>query len=260
MSTGCTCRVFFLSALLYRFYGRNKAKVAAIFCGVVIIFGIMTGVRGRVWGSKFTLWNDVVKKYPNDPRAQVNLGTGYSELGMHEASVYYETLGVSMWEKRGHKNKQDLAAAYHNIGNAQITLGKLDLAEKNLIKAIEYKDDWAMLYCSLGTVYFKKGYYEKALKNFKRTIDLDPNYSNGHLNLASTCYILKKYDKALKAYDKAIRLNPGLSSVAYNAMGAIYRDKGSYKNALDYFKKALYYDPNNTRAQENLKNVEKLLR
>ena len=79
---------------------------------------------------------------------------------------------------------------------------------------------------------------------------------------AKTFYLLGRFyeaagdiDTALKHYQKALFLKSNDDYSAF-AIGKIYFDQKKYAEAKTYFETVLKYAPNNTDAQDYLKNIK----
>ena len=58
-------------------------------------------------------------------------------------------------------------------GNAYLTLGKIDDAEKSFRHAAELREDWSLAMASLGSVLVRKNQFPEAEKLLGRAIELD---------------------------------------------------------------------------------------
>ena len=147
-------------------------------------------------------------------------------------------------------------------------------------------------YYELGHLYLRKNELLNALNAFKYAIDFEPENPFYINSLAFTFVQLEQYDDAIKLYKKAISLNPdnewtaiviqalatlyhqikGESRVAisllgdsllltekkaqiYQTIADIYYDLDDLDNALTYYKTALKYDTENSRAYSRLAMV-----
>jgi Tfp pilus assembly protein PilF len=186
----------FIDFVTGRFYERDKAKVAAVFCGVVIIFGIMTGVRGRAWENEFTLWNDTVSKFPNDERALYNLGNEYRKMDDFDKAEKYYLLSI--------ESDPDYAMAYNNLGGLYKLRKEYAKAIKYLKKANELDPDNKESYYNIGVYYLKFGDIDQGIKYLEGAISVDPEYYMAYFPLARSYSDKKKHKKALELLQKAL--------------------------------------------------------
>ena len=99
---------------------------------------------------------------------------------------------------------------------------------------------------------YTKSYLHLAIDLFKNAIDLDPKYAAAYAGMAEACALLyETHDrnpmwlaKAEESSLKALIYNPS-SSEAYSALGLVYYNKKSPKEALIAAEKAISFDPDN---------------
>jgi len=143
----------------------------------------------------------------------------------------------------GHVNREDLATAFKNRGNAYDDKGQYDRAIQDYDHAIAINPNDADAFNNRGTSYRAKGQYDLAVQDYDQAIRLIPNSAKtlnnrcfakalaGQLEqglvdcneslrlrprdantLASrgfTYLKLKRYEAAIADYDTELRINPG---------------------------------------------------
>ena len=133
----------------------------------------------------------------------------------------------------------EFAEAHHKIGDTNIKMGKLGLAESSYRKAIELDPDIPSPYPSLAIAYYNRanlsleaGQPEWAEGNFDNALRLNPNLPDPYPALATAHYnrgtaFLDKgnIDRARSDFDNALRLNPNLPD-PYHALSIAYYDRG----------------------------------
>ncbi|MBL7911700.1 MAG: tetratricopeptide repeat protein [Bacteroidia bacterium] len=114
------------------------------------------------------------------------------------------------------KYEHGLAQSYANIGSAQNTIGKYDIAIKNFISAAEL--------------------FEK-LKNRTGLSNVLNSIGNAYLGIKNND---KAYEYYLKAYDIANQqpVNENMVAVTSFGIGSILVEQGKSEEAISYFKKA----------------------
>jgi tetratricopeptide (TPR) repeat protein len=105
--------------------------------------------------------------------------------------------------------------------------------------------------------------YRNAAYAYKRAYDLYKNNQNYRDNTANAFVLCgndlmrqHKFDDAVEAYRTSYEITRSDTSrlklaEAYNARGQEYLSDTKYRQAREYFRKALYYDPGNPLYQEN---------
>ncbi len=108
-----------------------------------------------------------------------------------------------------------------------------------------------------GADHYEQGSYDEALKTFVDAQIESPEDSQVKYNVASTHYRMKNYEEAVKGYQdvaataRDVRLE---EQSLYNIGNCLYR-QGKLEEALEYYKKALDFDPNDQDAKYNLEFV-----
>jgi tetratricopeptide (TPR) repeat protein len=70
------------------------------------------------------------------------------------------------------------------------------------------KDDLATAYKNRGNAYDDKGQYVRALEDFGQAIDTNPHDAEAFNSRGTTYIALERYDLAVQDFDQAVRLNP----------------------------------------------------
>lgn len=116
------------------------------------------------------------------------------------------------------------AALAVNLADVQLKLGKLDMADQNLNRAIALKPMLAMSYHNLGLVVREKGELDSAVVLIKKAIErFNPNATRPneigeyYLNLAGTYQMLGKLDSAEIAFNKSMEESPLFPKAVYQA-------------------------------------------
>ena len=150
------------------------------------------------------------------------------------------------------------AALAVNLGEVQIQLDKIEVAEKNLHRAIALKPEMAMSYNDLGLVVKRKGNLDSAAALFNKAISLHnpnsalPNDIGGfYVNLADTYKKLQKYDSAAEAYHQAMTQSPLFDYGFYQA-AQFYTEIRQFEISDSLYKEAMRVKLPNAAQQYNL--------
>jgi len=147
--------------------GFPRTVAISIVIAVPLILTVATYTRNTVWQSRLGLWEDVIKKAPNDPHSNFNLGFAYTEKGLIDKSKkYYETAV---------KLKPDYARAYNNLGCIYGQRGDPDKAIELLLFALSKEPTLAIAHYNLGLAYILKRLPEKAETHFRTALKLNPD-------------------------------------------------------------------------------------
>ncbi len=194
-----------IASLLGLIQKRDFRLLAMIgFIIVVMVFSIATYRRNSVWQSEISLWEDVVKKSPYNPRAYNNLGQAYSKYGLIEKSIQAY--------KRSIELRPDHAGTHYNLGNSYLAAGKYDLAISEYNRAIKLDKDFVNAMVNLAVAYKRRGDIKKAIDIYRKILEKRPDFAVVHYNLANAYYELGNKKEALKHYKIAERLMSSINN------------------------------------------------
>ena len=175
----------------------------------------------------------------------------------HDARIYYylSFLHDSRIEEYGFKNREQvlkqavrldpgytdaalmLADDYYFSGsgssNAQGTTKALSVINK-FLEINPLSSDILNL---LGRIYLQTKYTREAMGIYRKLVDLHPDSATYNFNLGVSLYQLKSYDEAEKCFRNAIDLKDQVDAYLY--LGAIYKQRGQLKTALEYFRERI---------------------
>lgn len=107
--------------------------------------------------------------------------------------------------------------AYETRAQAYYRLGKIDLAYKDILRAIKEETSiTGFTIAYLGHIYFDKGKYEKAVEQYNIAITRNDGRAEGYFGLGNLSRIKREFSQAVEEYDKAIFYKANLSTAHYN--------------------------------------------
>jgi tetratricopeptide (TPR) repeat protein len=89
----------------------------------------------------------------------------------------------------------------------------------------------------LGRIYLQTKYTREAMGIYRKLVDLHPDSATYNFNLGVSLYQLKSYDEAEKCFRRAIDLRDDVDAYLY--LGAIFKQRGQLKQALEYFRERI---------------------
>jgi len=114
---------------------------------------------------------------------------------------------------------------------------------------IPQKDTDPELWNFLGIAYTRKGDYRKALEALDKAASIDSNFAatydnrgNAYLSSYLNTKNEQELQKAIENYKKAVEINPE-NAVAYNGLGAAYKQAGDMDKAIKAWEQSLSIDP-----------------
>ena len=144
------------------------------------------------------------------------------------------------------EQKPEHAATHKVIGLDQFMLGKADLAEEELKRAVVLAPRDAEAFYYLGRIHFMRNDLAGASSAFQKATELDASSVKAHNQLGQTYEALVQYPAARAAYFKAIELEKQQDTKSewpYFNLGALCLREGRAAEAEGYLRQALERHP-----------------
>jgi len=200
----------------------------------IIVFGVITFQRTKVWKNSGTLWTDALKTYPRAPYARTNRANYLSKLALRPDqktfadSIYkvaFEDCAIALSVRPNHAP----AFEYRGLMYSDRQQFKEALADAN--ELIRLKPNYRIGYDLRATCYYKLNEPAKAMADYDKCVEIKPD-DHRSINNRGSLYMnsFQKYNEALNEFNKAISLNPQASyilnrSICYYRMGNIQKAK-----------------------------------
>lgn len=146
--------------------------------------------------------------------------------------------------------RQDVPQLWNNRSLSLIAQSRFELAEKDLLKALELSPDFAEAHSNLGWVYSSVYQWEEAIERYNKAIELNPDASTNYVNRGSCYRALGELDKAMADFTKALELTVNLPS-AFVGRSSVFLDRRDLDSAINSADKALQMDGKNVQALIN---------
>ncbi|MFN0151473.1 MAG: tetratricopeptide repeat protein [bacterium] len=266
-------------ALAGRFL-RGRALSIASTGAVVLIAGLLgsaTIARNLDYRDERGMWQDVLAKRPNSPRARVQLGITQMRRGQLQPALdeyrtastlrpewaipHFHAAGVLRALGKQEENVAALREAVRldpkwseaqlNLGAALVEAGRLDEAVEHLRALVAREPDWAEAHNNLGFALSRQGKPDEAMREFEEALRANPSLARTHNNLGKAFAAQGKNDEALARFTEALRLDPNLLE-AWNGLGLVKVAQGKREEASRHFQEALRIDPRFAEAHMNL--------
>jgi tetratricopeptide (TPR) repeat protein len=177
----------------------RRSAAAAVMGGLLVVLGIATHQRARVWSSEVALWEDSVAKSPWNARAHFHLAVAYYvEKRCQDALRHFS--------EAARLGKPD-ASLLADWGLAEDCAGKPQAALEKLQQAARLEPT-AHIYTQIGMIHGKLGQREEALRALERAQKLDPRYEMTYFYRGHVYAVAGEFEKAAREYRKALELNP----------------------------------------------------
>lgn len=203
----------FMFAMLVNQIKPVPGKVlTAIGAVAIVVFGIMTFQRTKVWKNSGTLWTDALKHAPRAPYARTNRANYLSKLALRPDqkpfadSIYkvaFEDCAIALSVRPNH------APAFEYRGLMYLDRQQFKEAFADANELIRLKPDYRLGYDIRATCYYKMNEPEKALADYEKCIELKPDDHRSYNNKGSILMnSFQKHEEALAAINTAINMSP----------------------------------------------------
>jgi len=243
---------------------------------VVFLSAKTMAITGN-YKDEISLWTSVINKNPGSDAAHTNLGRQYELMGEPEKALEPYTKATEM--------APGDFTTYYNLGNVYMALRQFQEAVPLYEKALQIDQRFPDVYNNLGIAYGNVGEFSRAFDMYVAALKVRPDYSNAVTNLVDLVGVYADYFRegenskemslslnsiaigqavsgkngaAEKLFIGAIAMDEN-NAEAFNNLGFLYYNVGYPDKAREFFKKALEIDPENAKAESNLKVVENTL-
>ena len=259
-------------------YEKYKYYAVLAFLIVFVTLSISAHQRNKVWKNDYTLWTNVIKNSPKNPRAYNIRGLYFFNRGRYDLAIKdfskairscpaflepYSNRGITYYMIQDYekalldfneyiKFNETNPAVFQNRANVYLKLFQNDSVIKDINRMQRYTRGTRYSYKTRATAYYNKKFYKQAIKDFLRAIELEPNHHFDNKYCGLAYYRRGEYEEALPYLEKAIRIE----SLDYETMEALaesYFHLSEYEKAIPYYEKVMILKPQNTIAANNLK-------
>ncbi|MGI8409154.1 MAG: tetratricopeptide repeat protein [Pyrinomonadaceae bacterium] len=225
------------------FISKYFARTGLIFCVLYAILVIFAATSNCVA-------QDEEKDNSAEAVAFFNEGQNAHEKGNLSAALelYKKALGIV----------PEFPEAELQSGNAYLSLGRIDEAEKSFRRAVEHREDWTLALASLGSVLVTTGQNSEAEKILLRAVALDELNFPAYSALTELRLNTKAKPEVLGELLKKIKILTGKAKPTasiWAAQAALENTLGDKKSAKISIEKSLELDPANRAALAEKANM-----
>ncbi len=190
-----------------------------------LILATQAGVSGDPAKQKVYL-EKVVAEYPNDERAQNNLGAWY--FGIQDMDKAVEHL------KKAAEISPEYLPTYNLLGYAYRQQGDYANAEQTFKKYIELIPNDPNPYDSYAELLLKMGRYDESIAQYRKALTADPTFNASHFGVAADLmYLGRSKDATNELQTMATKArNDGELRTAYFGMAVVSADSAKFDEAL----------------------------
>jgi tetratricopeptide (TPR) repeat protein len=238
---------------------------------------LYTFERNNQWTSEIGIWKQVVNRFPDLPRAHLNLGNAYekeNDLSQTEKeyskaielrpedSVIHNNFGAVLW-KKGDLEKAtfefkravllnpenvtahlNLAKLYGQSGNP--ALGMIEINQVLINQPLN-----EMAYINLGELFEAQEKWTEAQEVYLKAIKINPSSVDAYSHIGILLIKKDNFIDAEKYYQQGLSQNPE-TDILHQGLGLIYQNQGFLDKGLTEFIKAAALNPNNPTVHYNI--------
>ncbi len=194
----------------------SLALLSAEIMALGLTFACLTHLHLRAYEDELSLWQDVADHQPNDPLAQLNVGTLLAERGRNSEAVEHLKEAARLAP-----DPRDSPVCYDELMRYR--------AHYNLARVLE-----------------NSGRFNEAIHQYRATLKLRPDDATTHYNLARLLENMNDIQQAEAHYRQAIAADPDFAA-AHSNLGILLQSAGRVPEAIESFEAAL-------RSQETMGN------
>lgn len=257
-------------------YQLSRKYCWIVFVALAAALAVTTVNRNLAYQSQLSIWEDTVRKMPDNIRALNNLGVVYLDDKRYDDAVNVLTAALDL--------VPNFSIACCNLGRAYIfqsvLAGGMDKSSDDLVEGIDFgsqrksvdalaadprvKEGLALLdkavradptnanYAALyGNALLALREPEAALLQLEKAAELEPDNRDAHFDLANAFARLDRNEKAAEQFKISLHLKPEDTDALIN-YGALLRRMNHLPESIDRLEAALRLDPKAARAHSNL--------
>jgi tetratricopeptide (TPR) repeat protein len=213
---------------------KRKNLSVAVMSVAMLLYAFNTYGRSKVWKDSYTLFTDVIEKYPTSSVGWNNRALANANLNRHE-------LAVQDYKKSIQYNPNSLFA-YNNLGISLTKLGRMNESIRILSNLIEMEPTFSQAYFNLADAYSKNNMIDESIATYSKFLSLKPDYSSAYVSRGILYAKSGKFNLGLEDLNKAILLDPE-NLQGYLNRGVIHLNLKSYKEAISDFSITLRMKP-----------------
>ncbi|MBL7932667.1 MAG: tetratricopeptide repeat protein [Bacteroidia bacterium] len=198
---------------------------------LLLYFSVLSFARTGTWKSAMSLYEDIIKKYPDQFVALNSAGVESMFLNEDEKALGYLNKAVSVAPKN--------YKGYYNRGLLYLKNGKTEDAIKSFNQSLAIYP-YSKAYAARAAAYYSAGDLPKAMNDANYVLQREPENAKAHFVLANCYNDLNKLDEALKEYNRCITIN-GEEADFYFKRAIVFGKKQDFKSCLDDLDLCIYF-------------------
>ncbi|MDP8234189.1 MAG: tetratricopeptide repeat protein [Candidatus Saelkia tenebricola] len=213
----------------------RKNLIIVLFSLLIINYAFTITRRTKDWHNDKTLFESVLKYYPQSARAYAEIGSFYTQQENPDKAEYYFKTAQTL--------SPNNIILLRGLGSIYLKQNKLDSAEKEFKKALELSPQDNEAGNLLAITYKLQGKIEDAIILYEKYLTTNPNNFYIYHNLSYLYIELERNEEAKTVLLKAVENNTISPPILYG-LGIIKYLERDLEKSLEYFIQSTKLDPN----------------
>jgi len=225
---------------------RRRGLAAALAILAVIGASALTVRRNADYRSEISIWADVTRKRPANPRGHNNLGRAF--LRVNEPGRALAPLAEAV------RLDPDYPEARNNLGAALAARGRLGEAIAEFDRALALAPELHDARLNRGRALVRQERFGEAAETLGELVQARPHDALAWNELGNALARLGRWDEAEPCYARATEEDPGLAEAHHN-LGILLARRGRLDDAIARFREALRRNPDFAPAERSLRSA-----
>jgi protein O-mannosyl-transferase len=217
----------------------NTSRTSLIAASILlVVLGLASFSRSNVWKSGISLYEDILRQFPNSFVALNSVGVEYMLKDQNEKALYFlnRSVEVAPYNYKG----------FYNKGLFYLKNQKPAKAVENFDRAIEiYR--YSKAYVGRASAYHQLGEIPAAIRDANSALAIEKNNPKAHFVLGNCYNDLNKTAEALAEYNACIKLNDSEPDF-YFQRAIIYGKTQDFTHCVEDMNTCLAMDPTHFEA------------
>lgn len=196
------------------------ARIMAVI--FILFFSVFSFARIGNWKSAIILYEDMIKKYPDQFIALNSAGVESMFLNEDKKALDYLNRATTV-APRNYKG-------FYNRGLLYLKNNKPELAIKSFNQTLALYD-YAKAYTGRASAYYLLGDFPKAIQDANRALQNDPNNARAHFIIGNCYNEMNRLDDAITEYNACIALDKNEADF-YFKRAIVYGKQQNFQNCL----------------------------
>lgn len=253
--------------ILYAIY-TLKPQLKPILIALFLIWAAYLSWDSRntisVWSNSITLYENVLKLYPDYSTGHVNMGNALRDKNDYagaEKSYWkaivadpnndlpWNNLGILYSFKnqpyksifyygKAAERRPDFPVNDYNIATAWFNMGKTNPARIAVEKSLKIDPNYPEALHLYGVILQQEKQFDKSIEILQKAITAQPNNERILTDLGNTFFFSGNTDLAISWFQKSIDLKPNHNPEAYNNLAYVFMNIGKQAEAIAHYKTA----------------------